>query len=88
MWFIMSWKEAGAFVSPNGITRNSYNPVSASEGSFPFVAFFDTDQVIAVFEVNFREYFTIADAILQLAHDWERVAVRNRDFVNSAVVDA
>jgi hypothetical protein len=46
------------------------------------------DQVIAVFEVNFREYFTITDTILQLGYDWEWVAVRNRDFVNSAVVDA
>jgi hypothetical protein len=57
------------------------------EGGFLFVAFFDTDQVIAVFEVNFREYGIIVDAILHLAHDWERVAVRKRDFVNSVVVD-
>jgi hypothetical protein len=57
------------------------------EGGFPIVTFFDTDQVIAVIEVDFREYFALADAILQLIHDWEQVAVGNRDFVNSAVVD-
>jgi hypothetical protein len=53
----------------------------------PFVASFDMDQVIPVFDVNFREYFIIADTILQLTHDWEQVAVRNGNFGNSTVVD-
>jgi hypothetical protein len=41
----------------------------------------------AIFEVIFHKYFATADAIIQVAHDWEQVAVCNRDFVNSVVVD-
>jgi hypothetical protein len=41
-----------------------------------------------MFEVDFREYFASPDAILQLGHDRERVAVRDCEFVNSALVDA
>jgi hypothetical protein len=58
------------------------------KGGFLFFAFFDMDQVIAVFEFNFREYLTIGDATQQLAHHWKWVAVRNRNFVNSVIVDA
>jgi hypothetical protein len=43
--------------------------VSALEGSFRFVTFCDTNQVIAIVEVDFREYFAIADGSLQLAHN-------------------
>jgi hypothetical protein len=45
------------------------------------------DQVAAVFEVNFHDYFAIAVTILQLTHDWEQVALPNRDFDNSGVVN-
>jgi hypothetical protein len=61
--------------------------MSALEDGFPFVAFFETDQVIAIFEVNFRKYFTITDAVLRLPHISEWVAVCKRQFVNSTVVN-
>jgi hypothetical protein len=48
---------------------------------------FDPELVIGILEINLRNYFLTADAILQLAHDWERVAVCNRDFVNAALVN-
>jgi hypothetical protein len=63
-------------------------PVSALQGGFPFVTFCEMDQVIAFFEVDFRESFATTETILQLAHYWERVAVQHRDFVNSAAVNA
>jgi hypothetical protein len=77
---------AREFVSPNRHHEEFVYPVSASDGSFPFVDFIDTDQVIPTFEVNFCEYFIAADTILELAHYWEQVTICNRDFVNFVVV--
>jgi hypothetical protein len=62
-------------------------PVSTLASSYPFIALFDTYQVIDVFEDNLCEYFAMADVILQLAHDLESVAVRNTNFVNSMIVN-
>jgi hypothetical protein len=61
-------------------------PVSASEGGFLFIDF-NMDRVIVVVVINVHEYFVTADAILELTHDWDQVAVHTRDFINSLVVD-
>jgi hypothetical protein len=67
----MSWKEVSVFVSVNSITRNSYNPYLYRKPVFPFVAFFDLDLVIAVFEINCCEYCATMDMIMYLAHYWK-----------------
>jgi hypothetical protein len=52
------------------------------------VVVFNTDQVTGVCEVNVREYFATVDTIVDLVNDLEQVAIPNRDFVNSAIVNA
>jgi hypothetical protein len=42
---------AGAFVNPNGMTRDSKLPVPGAKRGFVLVAFLDLDEVIGITEV-------------------------------------
>jgi hypothetical protein len=49
------------------------------------VAFFDMDQVLAVVEVDFREYFAPTDTILPVAHNLELEVVPKLECIHFIV---
>ena len=55
---------------------------------FPFVPLFDSDEVVAVLEVNFVEVFRSLNCFLPLVYIREGVTIGNRDFVDCSVVNA
>ena len=78
-WYI-DWAE--------GHDRIFEGPISAAECGFPFVPFFDPDDVVTVLEVDFVEPFHSSNAFLDLIYVGEGVTVWDRYFVDSSVVNA
>ena len=58
------------------------------EGSFPFIAFFDTDQVEGVLEVNDSERGTASDAVNKIMSKWERIMIFLGDGVMASIINA
>ena len=62
--------------------------LSATERRFPFVSFLDSDEAVAMLEVDFVEEFRSLNSFLQLIHVGEGVVmVRNGDLVDCSVVN-
>ena len=62
--------------------------VSATERCFPFVSLLDSDEMVAVLEVNFVEVFRSSNSFLKLIHVGKGVTVGNSDLVDCSVVNA
>ena len=62
--------------------------VLATEHSLPFVSFLDSDEVVAVLEVNFVEVFCTSNSFLKFIHVRKGVAIGDGDLVDCSVVNA
>ena len=62
--------------------------VSATERCLPFVSLLDSDEVVAVLEVDFVEVFRTSDSFFELIHVGEGVTIGDSDLVDCSVVNA
>ena len=62
--------------------------VSATERCLPFVSLLDSDEVVAVFEVDFVEVFRTSDSFLELIHIWKGLTVGDSDLVDCSIFNA
>ena len=58
-----------------------------TEGGFPFIAFFDMDQVEGVLEVNDSERGTAGDVVDKIMSKWERITNFLGDGVKASIID-
>ena len=59
-----------------------------TEGGFPFITFFDMDQVEGILEVNDSERGTASDAVDKIMSKWERITILLGDGVKASIIDA
>ena len=62
--------------------------VSATECCLPYVSFLDSDEMVAVFVVNFIEVFPSSNSFLQLIHVGEGVMIWASNRVDCFLVNA
>src|SRR3979490_840139 len=61
--------------------------VSGSEGSFPFVTFADSNEVVGMLEINFGEYPSLSRTVKEVSHSGEWVAILLRNLIEPSEVD-
>src|SRR6202035_3292021 len=75
-----------------GKSERNYQPfigtVSRPERGFPFVALADSEEVVGVFEVDFRIYPGFARSVEQVRGEGNRISVFASNFVETSVVYA
>ena len=62
--------------------------VSATERCLPLVSLLNSDEVVAVLEVDFVEVFRTSNSFLKLIHVGEGVSVGDSDLVDCSIVNA
>ena len=62
--------------------------IAGSEGSLPFVAGSNADEVVGSPEVDLGEDVRIAEAIEEVRNEWERVAIFFGDGIEATPIDA
>ena len=62
--------------------------ILAAERRLSFVSLFDSDEVVAVLEVNFIEVFSFLNSFLELIHIRKGITVWNGDLVDCSILSA
>jgi hypothetical protein len=85
--FISALKVAGAFINPNGMTRNSESLVHL-ECRLHNVVGVHQDLMVARAQVNFGEEAHAPEFIHQFFHHQDRELVLHRPLVKGPIIDA
>ena len=58
------------------------------EGSFSFVTFMDSNEVVGMLEINFGEYPSLSRTVKEVSHSGEQVAILLCNLLEPSEVDA
>ena len=62
--------------------------VSATERRLPFISLLDSDEVVAILQVDFVDEFRSSNSFFQLIRVGEGVKIGDGDFVDCSIVNA
>jgi hypothetical protein len=62
--------------------------ISGSEGSFPFITWSDTDEIVRTSKVDLGEDARVAEAIEEVRDEWKGIAIFSGDSVEATPIDA